>query len=87
MIADDEGIAIDALRFIIEKNFKGQCMIESAKTGRQVIELADQFRPDIAFIDIQIPGISGIKAMQEIRQTNKNVIFILDYSRLSRKTG
>ena len=77
MIADDEGIVIDALRFIIEKNFKGECMIESAKTGRQVIELADQFRPDIAFIDIQMPGISGIKAMQEIRQTNKNVIFIV----------
>lgn len=77
MIADDEGIVIDALRFIIEKNFKGQCMIESAKTGRQVIELADQFRPDIAFIDIQMPGISGIKAMQEIRETYKNVIFIV----------
>ena len=57
MIADDEGIVIDALRFIIEKNFKGECMIESAKTGRQVIELADQFRPDIAFIDIQMPGL------------------------------
>ena len=34
MLADDEGIVIDSLRFIIEKEFKESCQIESAKTGR-----------------------------------------------------
>lgn len=77
MIADDEGIAIDALKFIIEKNFGETCMIESAKTGRSVIELAENFRPDIAFMDIQMPGINGIEAMKEIKKTNKNLIFIV----------
>lgn len=77
MIADDEGIAIDALKFIIEKNFGDTCMIESAKTGRSVIELAENFRPDIAFMDIQMPGINGIEAMKEIKKTNKNTIFIV----------
>lgn len=77
MIADDEGIAIDALKFIIEKNFGSSCLIESAKTGRSVIELAENFRPDIAFMDIQMPGINGIEAMKEIKKTNKNVIFIV----------
>lgn len=77
MIADDEGIVIDALKFIIEKNFKDQCIIKSAKTGRKVIELAEYFRPDIAFMDIQMPGINGIEAMKEIRKGNSNVIFIV----------
>ena len=77
MIADDEGIVIDALKYIIEHNFPSSCMIESAKTGRQVIELAERFRPDIAFMDIQMPGINGITAMQEIRRNNKNIIFII----------
>ena len=40
MLADDEGIVIDSLRFIIEKEFGDTCQIESAKTGRNVIELA-----------------------------------------------
>ncbi len=77
MLADDEGIVIDSLRFIIDKNFAGLCEVQSAKTGRQVIELAESFRPDIAFMDIQMPGINGIEAMKEIKASNSNIIFIV----------
>ncbi len=77
MLADDEGIVIDSLKFIIEKNFEGLCQVESAKTGRKVIELAESFRPDIAVMDIQMPGINGIEAMREIRQMNKSTVFIV----------
>ena len=77
LLADDEGIVIDSLKFIIEKNFPDSCIIESARTGRKVIELAESFRPDIAFMDIQMPGINGIDAMKEIREANKTTIFIV----------
>lgn len=77
MLADDEGIVIDALSFIIQKNFGDSCIIESAKTGRSVIELAERFRPDIAFMDIQMLGINGIDAIKEIKNTCPNTIFII----------
>ena len=77
MLADDEGIVIDSLRFILSKEFGDTCVIESAKTGRSVIELAEHFDPDIAIMDIQMPGINGIEAMREIRETNTNTIFIV----------
>ena len=77
MLADDEGIVIDALKFIIEKNLGDNCVIEYAKTGRSVIELAESFRPDIAVMDIQMPGINGIEAMREIRRTNPRTVFII----------
>ncbi|MEE1254969.1 MAG: helix-turn-helix domain-containing protein [Lachnospiraceae bacterium] len=77
MLADDEGIVLDALQFIIEKNFGDCCEIQKAKTGRGVIELAEEFLPDIAFVDIQMPGINGIEAIKEIRKRNKNTIFII----------
>ncbi|MBR6483677.1 MAG: response regulator [Clostridiales bacterium] len=77
MLADDEGIVIDSLKFILEKNFTENFEIESAKTGRSVIELAESFRPDIAFMDIQMPGINGIDAMREIRKTNPKTVFIV----------
>ena len=94
MLADDEGIVIDSLKFIIEKEFGDLCTIEFAKTGRSVIELAENFRPDIAIMDIQMPGINGIEAMREIRETNRNVIFIVmsaydkfDYAKEAIKLG
>ncbi len=77
MLADDEGIVIDSLKFIIEKEFGRECEVEYAKTGRSVIELAETFRPDIAIMDIQMPGINGIDAMKEIREKNRDVIFIV----------
>ena len=77
MLADDEGIVIDALKFIIQKNFGDSCIIEYAKTGRNVIELAETFRPDIAFMDIQMPGINGIEAMKEINKNNSSIIYIV----------
>lgn len=94
MLADDEGIVIDALKFIIYKNFEESCNIEYAKTGRSVIELAESFSPDIAFMDIQMPGINGIEAMKEIRKHNPGIIFIVisaydkfDYARESIELG
>lgn len=77
MLADDEGIVIDSLKFIIEKEFADSCAVEYAKTGRSVIELAERFRPDIAVMDIQMPGINGIDAMKEIREANHHTVFII----------
>ena len=65
MLADDEGIVIDSLKFIIQKEFGDECRVEYAKTGRNVIELAENFHPDIAVMDIQMPGINGIDAMRD----------------------
>lgn len=77
LLADDEGIVIESLKFMIEKELGSNCEIRFAKTGRSVIELAENFRPDIAFMDIQMPGINGIEAMKEIRKANSNIIFII----------
>lgn len=94
MLADDEGIVIDSLKFIIEKEFGDACVVEYAKTGRSVIELAERFRPDLAIMDIQMPGINGIEAMREIRKSNQNVLFVVmsaydkfDYAKEAIKLG
>ena len=94
MLADDEGIVIDSLKFIIGKEFGGKCIVEYAKTGRSVIELAEKIRQDIAIMEIQMPGINGIEAMKEIRKNNANVLFIVmsaydkfDYAKEAIKLG
>ena len=56
LLVDDEGIVLDSLKFIINKNFGESCEIRTAKTGRQAIEIAQEFVPDISFMDIQMPN-------------------------------
>lgn len=77
LICDDEGIVQESLRFMISKSFGDECEVESARNGRVAIELVETFRPDIILMDIQMPGINGIEAMEEIRKENKNIIFIV----------
>ena len=77
LLADDEGIVINSLTMIISKNFEGQFEVESAKSGRMAIEIAERFRPDVIFMDIQMPGINGIEAMKEIRAILPSVMFVV----------
>lgn len=77
LLADDEAIVTSSLKYIIEQHIEEPCEIQIAKSGRSVIEAAETFRPDITFMDIQMPGINGIEAMKEIRKSNSTVIFIV----------
>ena len=77
LIADDEGIALCSLSYIIENTWKDQCTVRSADTGRTVIEIAETFRPDVAVMDIQMPGINGIEAIKEIRKFSPQTLFII----------
>lgn len=77
LVADDEGIMLEAIKNIIQSNFGSDCEIVCVKTGRAVIEQADTFRPDIAFVDIQMPGLSGIQAIREVRKFNPSIVFII----------
>lgn len=76
LIADDEKITLDAVKFIIDKNFK-DVQFETARSGREAIDKSDIFNPDIIIMDIKMPGINGIEAIREIKSKNRNVYFII----------
>ncbi|MFO7295578.1 MAG: response regulator [Clostridia bacterium] len=80
LIADDEKYVRDSLRDVIEGAFKEQeepFEIGEARNGREAIEVAERLRPDIIIIDIKMPGIDGLKAIQEIRNFLPNAYFII----------
>ena len=77
LIADDEGIMRESIRNTIQSNFASDCEVQTVRTGREVVEQCATFRPDIAFVDIQMPGLSGIQAIQEVRKTDPSILFII----------
>jgi two-component system, response regulator YesN len=77
LIADDEKIVLDAMKYIIENNFKNVITLETARSGREAIEKAEMYNPDIILMDIRMPGINGIEAIREIKNRHLKTIFII----------
>ncbi|SHJ94500.1 response regulator [Tepidibacter formicigenes] len=77
LLADDEPIEREGFKLIINKNFQNINIVGEAKNGREVIELVDELRPDIVFLDIKMPGIDGIEAAKEIRKKYKDIRIIM----------
>ena len=76
LIADDEQLERDALKYIISKSIDSIIDIEEAKNGREAISKVLVSKPDIVILDINMPGINGIEAAWKIREKNSDVIIV-----------
>ncbi|MFA5675252.1 MAG: response regulator [Christensenellales bacterium] len=77
LLVDDEPLAIQSLGYIIQKNFSDIKVCGKARSGREAIETVRQARPDIIVMDIHMPGINGLTAMQQIRSLHPDARFVV----------
>lgn len=77
LIADDEYLVIDSLKYIVERFTKDVEVVGTAKSGREAIEKAMELKPDIVFMDIHMPGIDGIDAIKQIKAINSDIVFVI----------
>ena len=67
LVAEDEPIERKVLCKNLQKHLGGQCQVLEAKNGREAVELFLQHRPQVAILDIEMPGLSGLEAARQIR--------------------
>ncbi len=78
IIADDERLMRDQLRLRLSQVWPELEILAEAKNGEEAIALVQQHRPDLTFLDIRMPGKTGIEAAQAIAGTT-HVVFITAY--------
>lgn len=76
LVADDEAIVIEGLTHIIS-NYNSSYEIETAHSGREAIQTAERFHPDVVFMDIKMPGIDGLEALEEIHRILPQAILVV----------
>jgi len=67
LIADDEAIVRDGLRTILDLE-DDLTVVGEAADGAQAVVAARELTPDVALIDVQMPGMNGIEATRRILQ-------------------
>ncbi len=81
LVADDEPIERELVSRIITKNFADVLEIVEAPNGRVAVQKFVDNKPGICILDINMPGISGLEAAQQIRELDSKceIIFLTAY--------
>lgn len=77
LIADDEQLERQALRFIIEKNLPNIQVVGETGDGVSAIQIATSQKPDIVLMDIRMPGMNGLEAAKTIRTLLPGTIVVM----------
>lgn len=66
LIADDEPLLRDALARMLGQAWPELEIVAMARNGREAVEQFEAVSPDVCFLDVHMPGMSGIEAAQYI---------------------
>jgi DNA-binding NarL/FixJ family response regulator len=72
LLADDHSVVRAGIRQILEQNHDLKVIAEAAD-GREACQLLEQYTPDVAVLDIQMPQMSGIEVTRWIRSQHLSV--------------
>jgi len=78
IIADDERLMRDQLRMRLSQVWPELEILDEAKNGEEAVAMVGQHQPDFAFLDIRMPGKTGLDAAQAIG-TKSHIVFITAY--------
>jgi two-component system LytT family response regulator/two-component system response regulator LytT len=65
LIIDDEQLARDELRYLLDQ-VGGVDVLAQGTNGIEAVELIEEHRPDLVFLDVQMPGLDGFAVIQRL---------------------
>ena len=78
LIADDEPLLREALRRELASVWPELEIVAEARNGREAVRLFDERHPDICFLDVHMPGLSGVDAANHIGR-RAHLVFVTAY--------
>jgi DNA-binding LytR/AlgR family response regulator len=78
LIADDEPLLRESLARLLAQTWPELEVVALARNGRAAVENFEALRPDICFLDVHMPGLSGIEAARFIGR-RAHVVFVTAY--------
>lgn len=80
IIVDDEKSSLQNLQLKIAEYCPDICVIGSSEKPEEAIELIRHHKPDVIFLDIEMPRMSGMRMLDELKDYAGEVIFTTAYA-------
>lgn len=80
LIADDEPLLREALARQLAEVWPELEVVAEAQNGREAMRLFDELRPDVCFLDVQMPGRSGLDAAVHVGR-RAHLVFVTAFDR------
>lgn len=75
LVADDEPLLRAELTRLLAQCWPGLSVVAQARNGREALASFEQARPDVCFLDVHMPGLSGIEVARGIGR-RAHVVFV-----------
>ncbi len=76
LLADDSAFIIERLQDMLGA-FDGVEIVGSLKNGNDTLTALRLLKPDLAIVDIKMPGLNGLEVLKQIRKEDKSLKFII----------
>ena len=76
LIADDSELILDALQEMLSCFGQAE-IVASCHNGTDTLNAIQALKPDLAIVDLKMPGLTGLEVLSEISKENKTTIFII----------
>ncbi len=76
VIADDQTLLCQSLAKIIDSQEEFS-VVAHAFNGKEVLEACEKYHPNIAILDIEMPEMSGLEALEQIKRNHKEIKVIM----------
>ncbi len=69
LVVDDEQDILD----ILHEHFAKECDVETAADGMTALAIVRARRPDVIFLDINMPGINGVDVLKSVKELDATI--------------
>jgi two-component system LytT family response regulator/two-component system response regulator LytT len=70
LIIDDEQLARDELKYLLDQ-VGGVDVVAQGTNGIEAVDLIEEHRPDLVFLDVQMPGLDGFAVIERLMERNR----------------
>ena len=76
LLADDHALVRKGIREFLEED-REIAVVAEATDGREAVRLAGEHQPNVAVLDVQMPGVNGIEATRQIKAAYPDVRILI----------